>query len=34
MVDFGLQKSATDTTKVDMRSLGRPRRMNQSEILR
>jgi len=34
MVDFGLQKSATDTTKVDVRSLGRPRRMNQSEVLR
>jgi hypothetical protein len=34
MVDFGLQKSATDTTRVDVRDLGKPRRMNQSEVLR
>jgi hypothetical protein len=34
MVDYGLQKSATDRTPVDVRDLGRPRRMHQSEILR
>ena len=34
MVDFGLKKSTTDATPVDVRDLGKPRRMNQSEVLR
>ena len=33
-VDFGLQKSATDRTPVDVRDLGRPRKMHPGEILR
>jgi len=34
MVDYGLQKSATDRTPVDVRDLGTPRRMHLGEILR